>query len=225
LAWYEPILRHRLTLRIADLTVALLIEAKTNWLGNDRELTRMMRAPMTWLISVQRNVIGAVQRDIVGVRFAVNVFIGTTVTWYVLTHILDDENPIWAIASMVAASDPQVKEAVRIFKSRLINVLLGCAVGLIFVVMGGSSEWKLPIALAVTVLLSSYLVQIPTMWRQAPITAAIVIAAGLTHHSKLSGIEHGVHKVAEVIFGCLVGLLVSLLMAKIWPVAEPENRP
>ncbi|MGB8396374.1 MAG: FUSC family protein [Pseudolabrys sp.] len=207
------------------MTVALLIEAKTNWLGNDRELTRMTRAPMTWLISVQREIIGAVQRDIIGVRFAVNVFIGTTVTWYVLTHILDDENPIWAIASMVAASDPQVKEAVRIFKSRLINVLLGCAVGLIFVVMGGSSEWKLPIALAVTVLLSSYLVQIPTMWRQAPITAAIVIAAGLTHHSKLSGIEHGVHKVAEVIFGCLVGLLVSLLMAKVWPVAEPENQP
>ena len=49
---------------------------------------------MTWLISVQRDIIGAVQRDIVGVRFAVNVFIGTTVTWYVLTHILDDENPI-----------------------------------------------------------------------------------------------------------------------------------
>ena len=135
------------------------------------------------------------------------------------------QNPIWAIASMVAASDPQVKEAVRIFKSRLINVLLGCAVGLIFVVIGGTSEWKLPIALAVTVLLSSYWVQIPTMWRQAPITAAIVIAAGLTDNSKLSGIVHGVHKVVEVIFGCLVGLFVSMLMSKVWPVAEPENRP
>jgi uncharacterized membrane protein YccC len=178
---------------------------------------RMKRALTTWLISLQR--------DIIGVRFALNVFIGTTVTWYVLTHIADDENPIWAIASMVAASDPQVKEAVRIFKSRLINVLLGCAVGLIFVIIGGTSEWKLPIALAVTVLLSSYWVQIPTMWRQAPITAAIVIAAGLTEHSKLSGIQHGVHKVVEVIFGCLVGLLVSLLMSKVWPVAEPENRP
>ena len=177
----------------------------------------MKRALTTWLISLQR--------DIIGVRFALNVFIGTTVTWYVLTHIADDENPIWAIASMVAASDPQVKEAVRIFKSRLINVLLGCAVGLIFVVIGGTSEWKLPIALAVTVLLSSYWVQIPTMWRQAPITAAIVIAAGLTDDSKLSGIVHGVHKVVEVIFGCLVGLLVSLLMSKVWPVAEPENRP
>jgi uncharacterized membrane protein YccC len=178
---------------------------------------RMKRALTTWLISLQR--------DIIGVRFALNVFIGTTVTWYVLTHIADDENPIWAIASMVAASDPQVKEAVRIFKSRLINVLLGCAVGLMFVIIGGTSEWKLPIALAVTVLLSSYWVRIPTMWRQAPITAAIVIAAGLTEHSKLSGIQHGMHKVVEVIFGCLVGLLVSMLMSKVWPVAEPENPP
>jgi len=86
---------------------------------------RMKRALTTWLILLQQ--------DIIGVRFALNVFIGTTVTWYVLTHIADDENPIWAIASMVAASDPQVKEAVRIFWSRLINVLVGCAVGLIFV--------------------------------------------------------------------------------------------
>ena len=61
-----------------------------------------------------------------------------------------------------------------------------------------------------TVLLSSYVVRIQVMWRQAPITAAIVIAAGLTHHSELSGIEHGLHKVAEVILGCVMGLLVTL---------------
>jgi uncharacterized membrane protein YccC len=195
--------------------VAALDRGKNELVWATIGATPMKRALTTWLISLQR--------DIIGVRFAVNVFIGTTVTWYVLTHIADDENPIWAIASMVAASDPQVKEAVRIFKSRLINVLLGCAVGLIFVVIGGTSEWKLPIALAVTVLLSSYWVQIPTMWRQAPITAAIVIAAGLTDHSKLSGIVHGMHKVVEVIFGCLVGLLVSMLMSKVWPVVEPEN--
>jgi len=60
------------------------------------------------------------------------------------------------------------------------------------------------------------------MWRQAPITAAIVIAAGLTHHSKLSGVEHGLHKVAEVIFGCLVGLFVTWLMSKLW--AMPPRR-
>ena len=60
------------------------------------------------------------------------------------------------------------------------------------------------------------------MWRQAPITAAIVIASELTYHSKLTGLEHGLRKVAQVIFGCLVGLLVTLAMSRIWPV---KGRP
>lgn len=162
------------------------------------------------------------RRDIVGIRFALNVFIATTIVWYVLENIADT-NPIWAIASMIAASDPQVNEAVRMFRSRIINVLVGCVVGLIFVSIGGPSEWKLPLALAVTVLVSSYVIHIPTMWRQAPITAAIVIAAGLTAHSELSGIEHGLHKVAEVLFGCFVGVLVSWSMSKIWPLAQKAN--
>ena len=160
-----------------------------------------------------------IQRDVLGLRFAINVFIGSTITWYTLSRFADT-NPIWAIASMIAASDPQVVEAARMFKCRITNVLVGCAVGLLVLVVGGSSEWKLPLALAVTVLVSTYVIQIQTMWRQAPITAAIVIAAGLTSHSKLTGVEHGLHKVAEVIFGCLVGLVVSWAMSKVWPIAE-----
>ena len=152
-------------------------------------------------------------------RFALNVFIATTIVWYVLENIADT-NPIWAIASMIAASDPQVTEAVRMFRSRIINVLVGCVVGLFFVILGGPTEWKLPVALAVTVLISSYVIHIPTMWRQAPITAAIVIAASLTAHSEMSAVEHGLHKVAEVLFGCLVGVLVSWSMAKVWPLAK-----
>jgi uncharacterized membrane protein YccC len=164
-----------------------------------------------------------VQQDLTGVRFTVNVFIGSAVLWYLLRNVADT-NPIWAIASMVAASEPQVKEAARMFRSRIANVLVGCAIGLLFVVVGGSSQWKLPLALAVTVLVSSYLIHIQTMWRQAPITAAIVIAAGLTHHSKVSGVEHGLHKVAEVFLGCLMGLLVSFLMSKLWPLAEAGKK-
>ena len=161
-----------------------------------------------------------VSRDTLGIRFAVNVFIGSALTWYALKYIADT-NPIWAIASMIASSDPVVKEAARMFKCRIINVSLGCAVGLGFLMIGGSSEWKLPLTLAAAVLFSSYVIRVQTMWRQAPITAAIIIAAGLTHHSKLTGVEFGLHKIAEVIFGCLVGLLVSWAMAKVWPATDP----
>ena len=161
--------------------------------------------------------------DITGIRFALNVFIGATILWFLLKDV-SDSNPVWAIASMIAASDPQVKEAARMFRARIINVLVGCGVGLFFLLLGGHRDWKLPLALAVTVLISTYLVKISTMWRQAPITAAIVIASGITHNSKLTGIEHGLHKVAEVLLGCLMGLTVSYLMSRLWKLPDPPNK-
>ena len=160
---------------------------------------------------------------LLGIRFAINVFIATTIVWSTL-KLIGDRNPIWAIASMVAASEPQPEEARRLFRSRLINVLVGCAVGFCLLIVGNQSDWMVPFALALTVLISSYVIRIKTMWRQAPITAAIVIAAGISHKSKAAGIESGLHKVAEVIFGCLVGLIVSWLMSKVWLVRPPAGQ-
>ena len=161
--------------------------------------------------------------DLFGVHLAVNIFIATTVLWLLL-RLGADTSPIWAISAMIPALDPQMKQAVTNFRGRIFNALLGCATGLLFLLVGGTSEWKLPLALSATVLLSSYVIRIPAMWRQAPITAAIIIAAGLTHHSKLSGIEIGLRRVGEVMLGCVMGLLVSWLMSKIWPLPESENK-
>ena len=157
-----------------------------------------------------------------GVHFALNIFIATTILWLLL-RLAAGLNPIWAISSMIAASDPNVKEALRTFWGRIINAGLGCATGLFFLIVGRGGEWTLPLALSVTVLLSAFVVRVQVMWRQAPITAAIVIAAALSSHSTLSAIEHGLHKVAEVLFGCFVGLLVSWLMSKVWPIAKPVD--
>ena len=160
--------------------------------------------------------------DLVGLRFAVNVALATTITWNVLQAI-GDRNPIWAIASMVAASDPQPEEALRMFKCRLINVAVGSAAGFIFLLVGGTQSWILPLAMAATVLVSSYVVRVKTMWRQAPITAAVVIASALTANSSAIGIAQGLHKVAEVVFGCLVGMTVSLVMSKAWLIQPPPE--
>lgn len=160
---------------------------------------------------------------LLAIRFSVNVAIATTIVWVTLKSI-GDSNPIWAIASMVAASDPQPEEAKRMFKARISNVLVGCVVGLFFLIVGGTADWLLPLALATTVLISSFIIRIKTMWRQAPITAAVVIAAGVIEGTRAAGIEHGLHKVLEVIFGCLVGLLVSWLMSKVW-IVQPYKQP
>ena len=168
-----------------------------------------------WLVRTIRD-------DWVGIHFAANVLVASTLLW-VMLRTFADLNPIWAISSMIAASDPVVKQALRTFRGRIINSLVGCAVGLVVLVVGGTNEWKLPLAMAVAVLVSAYVVREQVMFRQAPITAAIVIAAGLEKHSKLTGVELGVLRVGEVLLGCIVGVLVTWCMSKLWPVPEPPK--
>ena len=160
---------------------------------------------------------------ILAFRFAVNVFLGAAIVWFVV-HRIGDSNPIWAIASLVAAADPLPEEARRLFKSRLINVAVGSAVGFSLLLIGGRKQWMIPSALGLTVLVSSFLVRIKTMWRQAPVTAAIVIAAGIAGGSTKAGVGRGLHLVADVLFGCVVGVGVSWLMSRVWLVRDPSRR-
>jgi uncharacterized membrane protein YccC len=158
---------------------------------------------------------------LLGVHFALNVFIASILAWASLT-VVTNANPVWAMASLVAASEPIPSKGYANFRSRLINTLVGCAVGLGFLLVGEPHPWKLPFALAIAVLLSVYVVRVPVMWRQAPITAAIVVAGSVTEHSKLGGIDLGLRRVAEVLFGCVVALLVSWAMSRIWPIRPAE---
>ena len=123
-----------------------------------------------------------IKGDMHGIHYAVSISIATAVLWF-LVHELAKSDPIWAISSMVATSDPLMKQAVLTFRARIINSLVGCAIGLLFIAIGGARLLMLPLAIAVTVLVSSYVVRIQTMWRQAPISAAFVVAAGLEYHS------------------------------------------
>jgi len=76
---------------------------------------------------------------------------------------------------------------------------------------------------AVSVLISTYVVRVPVMWRQAPITATIVVAGGLAEPSRIYGMRQGVERVGDVLLGCLVGLLVSFAMSRLWPATNEEG--
>jgi hypothetical protein len=73
--------------------------------------------------------------DLLGVRFAANVFIVSIIVWIGVRFLLHAD-PIWAIESMIASSEPVVKKGVKFFRSRLVNTLVGSAVGLLFVSIG-----------------------------------------------------------------------------------------
>jgi uncharacterized membrane protein YccC len=167
-----------------------------------------------------------IKGDMHGIHYALSIFVATAVLW-LLVHELAEIDPIWAISSMVATSDPLMKQAVLTFRSRIINTLVGCIVGLLFIAIGGERLITLPLAMATTVLLSSYVVRIQTMWRQAPISAAFVIAAGLEYHSRKRGLIAGVGRMSEVLLGCIVGLVIAWLVSLVWPLPDltPAERP
>jgi len=173
-------------------------------------------------MAVHRNV-KAIERyvrgDMHGIHYAASIFIATAVLW-VLVHRMAGGNPIWAVSSMVATSDPLLKQALLTFRSRLINALVGCIIALVFIAIGGTRIVILPLTMAVTVLVSSYVVRVQTMWRQAPITAAFVIFAGMEYHSRLHGLQAGVRRMLEVLLGCVVGLVVAWLVSIVWPLPD-----
>ena len=169
--------------------------------------------------AVMKTVNRYVQGDMHGIHYAVSIFIATAILWLTV-HKMAKSNPVWAISSMVATSDPLMKQALLFLRSRIINTLVGCAVGLLFIAVGGERLIMLPVAMAVTVLLSSYVVRISTMWRQAPISAAFIISAGLEYHSRKHGFLAGVGRMNEVLFGCLVGIFVAWLVSVVWPLRE-----
>jgi uncharacterized membrane protein YccC len=159
--------------------------------------------------------------DLLGVRFAINIFIGATVLWLFIRSL--ELDPIWAISSMIAASEPKVPEALKFFRGRLLNTAVGCATGLMILFVGGTSLWKIPLALSISVLVSAYIVRVPVMWRQAPITATLVVAGGLMDSSKMHGVQQGLTRVGDVLLGCLVGLVVTFSVSKLWPLANVEE--
>ena len=158
--------------------------------------------------------------DMHGIHYAVSIFFATALLWFLL-RMMTEANPIWAISSMVATSDPSMKQAVMILRGRITNALVGCLVGLAFIAIGGTKLITLPLAVAVTVLLSSYVLRIQTMWRQAPISAAFVIAAGFEYHSRKQGLIAGAGRMGEVLFGCLVGIVVAWIVSVVWPLPDP----
>ena len=172
----------------------------------------------------RRPTLGVVERtvrdDWNGLHFAVNIFVATTFLWLLLRSWAD-LNPIWAISSMVAASDPVVKQAAKTFRGRIVNSLVGSAAGC-SCSSSGTVGWKLPIAMSAAV---------PGDLHRAP---ADDVPPGADHRgdrhcrrarsTPRSGPELGCAGSAKSCSSCVVGILVSWGMSKLWPMPEQTLR-
>ena len=153
-----------------------------------------------------------VQRRLSGLRYAVRSLISGVIVWFLLA-VLFHTDPLWGLISSVVVTDLKVKSALNNFVSRMLNTLIGCGIGLLFLKLFGASAWTVLLAMALAIIVSADLVKVPISWRIAPITAAIVMTPAYIAHSPHAGLEAALQRTGEVVVGSAVAVGVSFATA------------
>jgi uncharacterized membrane protein YccC len=151
-------------------------------------------------------------RRLSGLRYAVRVLISGTIVWFLLGKLAHTD-PLWGLISAVVVTDLKVQSAMKNFVSRMLNTLIGCGIGLLFLKLFGASAWVVLLAMALSVIISSDLVQVPISWRIAPITTAIVMTPAYLLHSAHAGLTAALQRTGDVVVGSLVAVAVSVATA------------
>ena len=156
-----------------------------------------------------------IHHDVMGLHYAVRIFIGTTAVWLLLRSV-GDAYAVWAVISVIVVTEPQMQTAWLTLGSRIVNTVIGCTMGLIFLLLAGPEIWVLPLGLTATVLVCTYVVRLSSSWRLAPATAALIIASAIVEQSRIGGAKIALHRAGEVVLGCAMAFLVTWCMSKIW---------
>ncbi len=157
-------------------------------------------------------------RNAVGWHYAVRIFLGTALV--LLMGRLAGFDPLWAVITVIVVTEPWLKSAWLAFVSRCLNTLIGCGTGLVFLLLVGPEQWLLPPAVALTVLLCTYL-RIPLSWRIGPVTTALVLASGVGAHSVAPGLQTALLRTGQVLLGSAVALLVTYCLGLVWAHKDP----
>src|SRR5260370_30267796 len=92
-----------------------------------------------------------------GVQYAVRILIGCVIVRFVLQRI-HHPNPLWALISVITVTEPELSAAFLAFNSRLVNTLIGCAVGLSFLYLLGPSYWSILLGIIVSAILCTHFI-------------------------------------------------------------------
>jgi uncharacterized membrane protein YccC len=149
-----------------------------------------------------------------GFQYALRILIGGVIVWIVLDR-LNHHNPLWAIISVITVTEPAIGPALLAFYSRIVNTLIGCAVGLFFLFFLGPAIWWVLLGIGVSIVICTQVIHVPVSWRIAPITVAIVMTPSILTASRAAGLPTAVERTEEVLLGSAVALLVTYSFSRL----------
>jgi uncharacterized membrane protein YccC len=120
---------------------------------------------------------------------------------------------IFAIISVIVVSEPDPDLLRQSAVSRIINTVIGGALGLLGMYLLGINLWSLMVALTLSVLISTSFKNYPASWKLAPATAAIIIVPAITGHENYKlAMQVALERTGEVMYGCLVAFLLGVVL-------------
>jgi uncharacterized membrane protein YccC len=148
-----------------------------------------------------------------GFQYALRIFIGCVIVWFVLDRITH-HNPLWALISVITATEPELSAALQAFYSRVLNTVIGCAVGLIVLYIFGSTPIWVLIGITASVFICTQLIRVPGSWRVAPVTVAIVMTPGVFGGGREASLAAAIDRTGEVLLGCIVALVITFVASR-----------
>ena len=143
-----------------------------------------------------------------GLQYAVRILVGCIIVWFIL-QLLNHHNPLWALITVINVTEPELSAAFLAFKSRIVNTLIGCTVGLSFLYLLGPSYWSILLGIVVSVIICTSFIRVPGSWRVAPVTVAILMTPSVLGGGRAAGLAAAIDRTEEVLLGSAVALLIT----------------
>lgn len=144
----------------------------------------------------------------ISVAYVIIILLGTTISWVGLTW-MGIANPIWAVISVVLVSDPDSTATKQLVRTRVINTLVGCFLGLLSLLLLGYQPAVIIITVALTTLLVTTIKHYPANWRLAPATVIILSDAAHQAVGHSEQFYFALLRAGEIAFGCSIAVILS----------------
>jgi uncharacterized membrane protein YccC len=142
-------------------------------------------------------------------QYVGRILLGALIAWFGL-EALGIERPYWAIITICIASEVDLASAVKATLARFLNTVVGGAVGLTGVMIGGLSTLTMFICLAIATALVTTIPKYPANWRLAPATVVIIMeVAAIEGASRAREIHIAEERLLQVFAGCAVALALA----------------
>ncbi|HEV7229872.1 MAG TPA: FUSC family protein [Bacteroidia bacterium] len=147
--------------------------------------------------------------------FITRILLGSVIVWWSL-YYLHDNKKVWALISVIVVSDPDFNAVRLTVIARVVNTIMGCLLGLLFIYLLGVTIWSLLCAIAVSVLLSTSFKKYPSSWKLAPVTVVIVMTPSVVENALPDqAISIALIRTAEVLYGSLVAFVLGFVFLAI----------